>query len=105
MVTRREFTVTLVLAPVASWLAASCGGGDSGSGDGTTSSTNPTIPCDGVGGTSTSDAGHTHDLCVPARDLASPPAGGATYTTTFDDGHTHQVTLDADQLSSLQRGQ
>lgn len=106
MITRRQFTITLVLTPLASWLAA-CGGSDEvrGSGDGTTSSTNPTIPCDGVGSQSSITDGHTHELCVAASDLSSPPSGGATYTTTTTEGHTHRVTLDAAQLSALQRGE
>lgn len=104
MIGRRQFTVTLVLTPLAAWLA-SCGGSDGdGSDDGTTATTNPTIPCDGLGARSSLDFGHAHELCVPARDLTSPPAGGATYTTTTDDGHTHRVTLDAVQLGSVQRG-
>jgi hypothetical protein len=109
MISRRQFTITLVLTPVASWLAA-CGGGDGygGSGsarDGTTSDTSPTIACDGVGAKSSLVEGHAHDLCVPANDLSSPPGGGATYTTTTEDGHTHQVTLDAAQLAAVGRGE
>lgn len=98
-------TATLVLTLVAAWFAAGCGVADDGSGDGPTSSTNPTIACDGIGATSSAVDGHTHEVCVPSRDLTSPPASGATYTTTTDDGHTHRVTLDAAQLSAIGRGE
>ena len=105
MVTRRQFTVTLVLTPIASWLASSCGGSDS-SGDGTTSNTIPTVPsCDGVGARSNVQEGHSHELCVPVADLSSPPTGGKTYDTSSEDGHVHRVTLDAAQLSAVGRGE
>jgi hypothetical protein len=106
MVTRRQFTITLMLTPIASWLSAACGGSEEGGeADGIVASTNPTVGCDGLGTTSSLADGHTHDLCVPADDLASPPANGATYTTTNDDGHTHRVTLDMAQLGALGRGE
>ena len=109
MVTRRQFTVTsvtLVLTPIASWLAGACGGSDGyGGGDGNTSSTNPTIACDGLGSQSSVAEGHTHELCVPANDLASPPSGGATYGTTTTEGHLHRVTIDAAGLGAINRGE
>lgn len=107
MVTRRQFTVTLVLTPIAAWLGEGCGGSDgyAGSSDGNTSSTNPTIACDGLGAESSVAQGHTHELCVPANDLASPPLGGATYATTTTEGHLHRVTIDAAGLGAINRGE
>jgi hypothetical protein len=106
MVTRREFTITLVLTPIAAWFGSNCGGSDGyGGGDGTTSNTSPTLPCDGLGARSSLTEGHVHDLCVPAADLSSPPAGGKTYDTSSEDGHMHRVTLDAAQLAAVNRGE
>lgn len=108
MITRRQFihtaacvgstaAVTFILAPLG------CSSSEGAAGE--TTSTNPTVPCDGLGSRSTNADGHTHDLCVPAADLSDPPAGGASYTTTNNDGHTHAVALDAAQLSALERGE
>jgi hypothetical protein len=102
----RSEIVATVLMPLASWLAASCGGeGVDANPDGTISSTSPSIPCDGVGAESTVENGHTHDVCVPARHLSSPPSEGATYTTTTNDEHVHEVKLDAAQLGAIGRGE
>ena len=106
MLSRRDFlshaagaTVTLVLTPI---LCTACSSSDSG----TSSSTNPTFPgCDGVGETSTVTESHTHDLCVPTADLASPPAAGMTYTTSTFVDHSHGVTLSQAQLQAIQAGQ
>jgi hypothetical protein len=106
MLNRREFlslgtggVVTLVLTRVI------VGCGSSSSDNTSTTSTNPTIPgCDGAGETSTVTQGHTHDLCVPASDLSSPPAGGATYTTSISVGHDHNVTLTQAQLTTVSQG-
>jgi hypothetical protein len=92
MHTRREFLaqvgyVSLLLVPI-----AACG---SSSGSGSN--------CDGVSSTSTVVSGHSHTVCVPASDLANPPAGGATYTTSGPDP-THTIALTAEQLTSIQQG-
>jgi hypothetical protein len=105
MISRRQFTITLVLTPIASWLAGCGDGGDGSGNDGPISDTSPTIACDGVGAKSSLADGHAHDLCVPTSDLSSPPSDGATYTTTTEDGHTHGVTLDAAQLAAVNRGE
>jgi hypothetical protein len=48
--------------------------------------------------------GHTHELCVPASDLGSPPAGGTTYTTSTTQGHFHGVSLTQAQLAVVNQG-
>lgn len=109
MMTRRTFligaaktsaraTVVLLLTPLA---GSGCGSSSSDYG----SSPSPvTSSCTGIGATSSLAAGHTHELCVPATDLSSPPANGTTYATSLTSGHSHSVTLTADQLRSLERG-
>src|SRR5260221_8492250 len=94
MPTRGEFLsqagyVSLLLVPI----AAACGSSNSSGGS-----------CDGVGSTSSVDMGHSHTVCVPASDLANPPASGATYTTSGPDP-THKLMLTASQLTSIQQGQ
>jgi hypothetical protein len=96
MLTRREFLsrsgyVTLLLVPI----AAACSSSNSSSGGGS---------CDGVSSTSSTDSGHSHTVCVPASDLASPPQSGATYTTSGP-SPTHTMALTAAQLTSIQQGQ
>lgn len=96
MLTRREFLsqtgyVTLVLAP----LAAACGSSSSSTGGGS---------CDGVSSTSTVVSAHSHTVCVPTTDLASPPPGGMTYTSSGPEP-VHTITLTAAQLTSIQGGQ
>jgi hypothetical protein len=109
MLSRRQFlrasaraatsaTVTLVLAHV---------GCSSTSSDGMGASIGTTLPgCDGAGATSSLVSGHTHDVCVPAIDLSSPPAAGAVYTTTGSgDGHAHTIALTQAQLVAIAQGQ
>jgi hypothetical protein len=112
MVTRREFlqgsagvvstaTVTLLVTRLI---------GCSTTDNGTATSTGTTVPaCDGVGATSGVALGHTHDICVAASDLTSPPAAGMTYTTTPSVlnglAHTHSISLTQAQLQAIQAGQ
>jgi hypothetical protein len=106
MLSRREFlsqavgaTATLLLTPI---VVGACS--DSGYG-GSSASTNPTLPgCDGVQPTSSVAASHTHSVCVPMRDLTSPPAGGVTYATSNTSEHTHTVLLSAEQLTAINAG-
>lgn len=113
MFSRREFlsraTVTLLLVPVTAACSSSSGSGagpapDGGEDDGGT--------CMGLDPTSSVDLGHTHTVCVPSTDLASPPAAGATYTTSPPEangvviaGALHTITLTAAQLSMIEAGQ
>src|SRR3954467_7394738 len=46
-------------------------------------------------------SGHTHQLTIPAGDMASPPSAGNTYTTTEVESHTHDVDLTMTQLQSI----
>jgi hypothetical protein len=106
MLSRRQFlqvsvrtasgaTVALVLGPLA------CGSDAS-----TRLDTSPTLTgCDGLGGTSTIAAGHSHGLCIPQADTAAASAAGAAYTTSVEDGHTHEVRLDRAQLQALAAGE
>jgi len=110
METRRQFLcsvlkvsagagVTLLLTPI----IGACGS----SSNGTSTTTNPTVPtCDGAGATSTVVLAHTHTVCVPLADLNNPPAAGQTYTTSgaSTDGHTHQLTLTAAMLTEIMTG-
>jgi hypothetical protein len=106
MLSRREFlshaasaTATLLLTPI---VIGACS--DDGYG-GSTRSTNPTTPgCDGVQPTSSVAASHTHTLCVPLRDLTSPPPGGVTYATSNTSEHTHTVLVSAEQLTAINTG-
>jgi hypothetical protein len=92
--TRREF-----FGFTASWLLAmplaGCG------------SASTPVECDGDFAASTPSAGHTHTLCVPSTDLASPPPGGFTYTSSSSGAppHTHDVSLSPVQLAQLAAGQ
>lgn len=105
MLSRRQLEHTLACAIATATMTLS-GCVTSGTIDmGETTSSNPTIPCDGVAARSSSEAGHTHDVCVPQSDLKNPPADGATYTTTTDDGHSHTIFLAAPQLSEIDRGE
>jgi hypothetical protein len=94
---RRDFltgsTVVLLLVPVA---CSSSGAVANASEDASA--------CDGVFEISTVTNDHTHSLCVPSSDLASPPAAGTTYTTSLNDGHTHTVTLTQTQLQTIASG-
>ena len=110
MLSRRAFlgqaagaTVTLVLTPIVTGACSSSSGNGGGM---PSSSTNPTQPagCDGVEETSTLVESHVHTVCVPARDLTSPPASGATYTTSSTSSHTHAVSLSAAQLVAIEAG-
>jgi hypothetical protein len=92
--TRREF-----LRSTASWLlAVPLAGCASGS---------MPVDCDGDFAASTASAGHSHTLCVPSTDLASPPPGGFTYTSSSSGSppHTHDVSLSQVQLAQLAAGQ
>jgi hypothetical protein len=65
------------------------------------------IACDGDASISTVNSGHSHTLCVPSTDLASPPVGGFTYTSSAAGAnqHTHDVTLSQIQLAQIAAGQ
>ena len=65
----------------------------------------PGPACSGTDVLSSSDAAHTHTVCVLDTDMATPPAAGVTYTTSNDGGHTHKVTLTAANLTALSAGQ
>lgn len=65
----------------------------------------PTIACGGVGARSSSVNGHTHDICLPKSDLASPPSSASSYVTTTANGHAHLVSLESTELSAIQRGE
>ena len=71
------------------------------------SSSSPNDPgsCAGTDPLSTVNEGHTHSVCVPNADMASPPAAGATYISSNDGNHTHSITLTAEQLASIASGQ
>lgn len=98
MITSGTGFVTLILTP----LLPGCGSDD----DGTTTSTNPTVPtCDGAGATSTVAVGHSHTICVPASDLDGPPPLGMTNSTSNTDGHDHTVFLTRTQLGELNQDQ
>jgi hypothetical protein len=95
MVSRRRFVSDTVLVAIVPTVIA-CGGddGDDNGGAG----------CGGVSETSSSDAGHTHSVCIPAADLMNPPTAGGTYITTNESAHTHAVALTAAQLTTLAGG-
>lgn len=105
MLTRRAFlhgsaatitgaTVTLVLTDLG------CSSDDGGR----TTSTSPTLACDGIGSVSSETGGHRHEVCVRDSDLASPPSSGVTITTSVSDGHTHTLVLAQAQLQALAAG-
>lgn len=115
MMNRRQFlhtsayaagtaTVTLLLFPLG------CNGDDD---DDIVGATEPTVPppppppdeCDGVSATSNVVLAHAHSICVPAADLASPPAAGVTYTSTLENAHTHDIALSQAQLAAIERGE
>src|SRR5262249_53969366 len=54
---------------------------------------------------SSHDAGHTHRLVLPTRDIEHPPAEGVVYTTQGGPGHEHEVRLDAATLRRLLRNE
>lgn len=95
MVSRRRFVSDTVLVAIIP-TALSCGGDDDDDGG--------SASCDGFSETSSSDAGHTHSVCIPAADLMSPPTSGGTYITTNNSGHTHAVALTAADLTTLAGG-
>jgi hypothetical protein len=70
-------------------------------------SSKPPIDCDGDSSVSTVNADHTHTLCVPSTDLASPPPGGFSYNSSSSGAmpHTHDVSLSQVQLAQLAAGQ
>jgi hypothetical protein len=99
MLTRRQLltrgTTVLLLVPIAGCMSG-----------GSSPSTPPPGPaCSGTDVLSSSDASHTHTVCVLNTDMTSPPAAGVTYTTSSDGGHTHQVTLSMANLAALAGGQ
>ena len=59
--------------------------------------------CDGVAATSSSDAGHTHSVCVPNADLETQPAT-AQYRTSEVSGHSHTLALNKAQLATIAGG-
>ncbi len=100
----RMIVSLLALAAVLMLYLAGCSGGNS----------NPTISLGGPGltytptpspgtliVTSSINDSHTHDITIPAADLANPPAAGAIYTSTLVSGHTHTTTLSQQQLQSV----
>lgn len=98
MLTRRELlargTTVLLLVPII----------------GCTSSSDSTAPpvgpaCAGTDVLSTSDASHTHTVCVLNSDLTNPPDAGVTYTTSTDGGHTHMMSLTKADLMAISGGQ
>jgi hypothetical protein len=95
MVSRRRFVSDTVLVAILPATIGCSGDDDDGSNPGN---------CNGVGETSSVDAGHTHTVCVPAGDLMSPPSSGGTYITSTNGGHTHAVGLTAAQLMTLSGG-
>ncbi|HEX6765912.1 MAG TPA: hypothetical protein VF103_10555 [Polyangiaceae bacterium] len=93
MISRRQFvgdTVVFVLIPV----VAGCGNDDG----------KDAAKCDGIGGTSSVDQGHSHTVCVASSDLMNPPTDGARFTTSNNSGHTHEIELSAEQLTELAGG-
>jgi photosystem II stability/assembly factor-like uncharacterized protein len=58
----------------------------------------------GVGAGTSTTAGHTHGLSIPAADLLASPAVARTYTTSENAGHTHQVSFTAAQMATLAGG-
>jgi hypothetical protein len=100
MLTRRELlvrgTTLLMLVPVVPAVLQACS---------SSSNSDPGTSCAGTDPLSTVNEGHTHSVCVPTSDMASPPAAGATYTSSNDGNHTHTITLTAAQLSSIEAGQ
>ena len=100
MLTRRQLlvrgTTLLVLVPVVPAVLQACSSSPS---DG------PGNSCAGTASLSTVNEGHTHSVCVPTSDMASPPAAGAIYISSNDGSHTHTITLTAEQLSSIASGQ
>ena len=100
--TRRELLirsgVILLLVPIASSCSSSTYGGSGKQASADAAS------CDGIDSTGTVVQSHTHEVCVPSSDLASPPAAGATYTTTNVSAHTHTVTLTQAQLQQIAAG-
>jgi hypothetical protein len=112
MLTRRKFLetsaktagagITFLLIPIA------CGSGDDSIPVTSTGTTVP--PCDGVGSNSSTVDDHFHTVCIPAADLAAPPAGTRTYPTNTAQGttalpHSHTITLTQAQLTALAGGQ
>ena len=97
MLTRRELlargTTVLLLVPIIS----SCSSNNSSSADAAAS-------CSGIDSTSTVNADHTHDICVPTTDLTNPPAAGVTYTSTNVGMHTHTLMLTQAQLMTIESG-
>ena len=94
MLTRRRFlneTVVLILIPI----TAACSNDDNMNDEGS---------CDGVGATSSVDAGHSHFVCVDAKDLSNPPSGGARCTTSNEQGHTHEIEVSAEDLGTMGGG-
>jgi hypothetical protein len=97
MLTRRAFlargTTVLVLVPIVACTASS------------TPTAGPGASCAGTDVLSSTDASHTHTVCILNSDLTNPPASGATYTTSIDGQHTHNVTLTQANLTALNGGQ
>jgi hypothetical protein len=60
--------------------------------------------CAGLSSISSVSLGHDHEVCVVARDLATPPPFGATYVTSTSSGHAHRLELTTDQLHALAHG-
>lgn len=68
-------------------------------------STSPTEPaCDGAAASSTVEDSHVHTVCVPASNLASPPAEGVRLATSTSLDHQHGISLSAAELSAIAGG-
>lgn len=95
MLTRRELltkgTTLLLLVPIVG--CANSGGGGT-----------PVCDPGSLAYKSSTDAEHTHVLCMATADLTNPPVEGRTVTTSVDGGHSHKVTLTRDQLVSINSG-
>lgn len=93
----RRDTFSAIAALASTPIVAACSSDDD-------DNKNATASCDGAGATTTNVQSHTHRLCVPAKDLGTPPAGGETYVTSTDAGHSHSFMLTQTQLDSIAKG-
>ena len=54
--------------------------------------------------TSSTDAGHTHQVTIEGSDIEIPPAADKTVNATYSGGHRHTITLTPQDYESIKDG-